>query len=178
MRDYKDFGRSATPTKIALPWLNFTLGTGVIIFCIAAFVYLSYKLDNRQEASGVVTPDTEEFLPQPPPPESEYEFYNILAKEEPVRIERDDDNDVLASSPNVYYVRVPGYKSYDRAISSAKQMISWGVLNQMKVEPYASNQQILFSIRIGPFTSRSRMNEQRDLLYDKDISNEGLGFKK
>ncbi len=177
MRDYKDFERSAVKSPV-FPWLSFAWGAGVIIVCALAFGYLTYKLENSGVAV-VTNAVTDEDLPKPPPPESEYEFYNILTKEEPIRIERDDEN-ALASSPNIYYVKVPGYSSYNNAVDAAKQMISWGVLNQMTIEPYTSDiaNQILFSIRIGPFKSRSDMNAQRDILYDKEISNEGLGFKK
>ncbi|MCH9665184.1 MAG: SPOR domain-containing protein [Gammaproteobacteria bacterium] len=180
MRDYKDFERSTVKSPV-FPWLSFAWGAGVIIVCVLAFAYLSYKLENSGDAVAT-NAVIDEDLPKPPPPESEYEFYNILTKEEPIRIERNDEN-TLASSPNIYYVKVPGYSSYDSAIDAAKQMISWGVLNQMTIEPYTSGtsataNQILFSIRIGPFKSRSDMNAQRDILYDKEISNEGLGFKK
>lgn len=177
MRDYKDFEQPQKNTP-KFPWMTFSLGFGVVIVCIAAFGFLSYKLNARQDVSAAALAAAEEELPQPPPPESEYEFYNILSKEEPVRIQRDDDDTVLASSPNVYYVKVPGYNSYDRAIVAAKEMITWGLLNQMTIEPYTDGAQILFSIRIGPFVSRSQMNAQRDLLYDKEIANEGLGFRK
>lgn len=158
--------------------MSLSLGLGVVITSIAAFAFLSYKLDIRQNNPEEKVAAVDEILPQPPPAESEYEFYNILSKEEPVRIQRGDDEDVLASSPNVYYIKVPGYASYDSATTSAKQMIAWGLLNQMKIEPYTNGAKILFSIRIGPFASRSIMNSQRDLLYDKEIANEGLGFRK
>ncbi len=179
MRDYKDLERSAVKSP-AFPWLSFAWGAGVIIVCASAFGYLAYKLDNSGNAV-VTNAITDEDLPKPPP-KSEYEFYNILTKEEPIRIERADEN-ALASSPNIYYVKVPGYSSYNNAVDAAKQMISWGVWNQMTIEPYTDGtsstaNQILFSIRIGPFKSRSDMNAQRDILYDKEISNEGLGFKK
>lgn len=177
MRDYKDFEPSVAKSSV-FPWTSFIFGTGIIIICIIAFAYLSHKLDNRQEIIAAAT-STDEFLPQPPSPESEYEFYNLLTKEEPVRLKRNDNDEAVASSSTtVYYVRVPDYESYDDAINDAKKMISWGILNQMKIEPYENEQQILFSIRIGPFTSRSQMNAQRDILYDREISNEGLGFKK
>ena len=180
MRDYQKFEpenpKDSAPT-IKLPWLRIFSFVGVITLCLAAFGYLAYNWEKRRDLSSLETQVEHGNLPLPPDDE-DYEFYTILDEEEPIRIQRDEEEEVLQRSRNIYYVRVPGYTSFDEARARAKDMLDWGIVGSMRVEPYSEQEKLLFRIRIGPFISRSDMNAQRDILYEKEIINEGVSLRK
>lgn len=177
MREYRINDSASSTPKKPLPWLSIALGIGVIATCVLAFMYLSYNLGKREESTSQPVVSKEDSLPLPPET-TDYEFYDILNQEEPIRIHRDKEEQILESSQNLYYVIVKGYRSYDDIRAAARQMEEWGIQGNIGAEPYATGTDILFRLRIGPFESRSKMNAQRDILYDNDLANEGLTIRK
>ncbi len=188
MRDYIDLPSKKSNNKFK-PWIIKLL----IILCgiscmIFAFAYLSYRFnlintsnnDNNAEESNIggsiSSEELTETFPQPPT-ENEYDFYNVLSKEEAVRIDRPEEKQVLAASKNIYYIIVEDYASYEQAKEELKKMHEWG-MNNFKIEPYSKGYEFIFRIRIGPFVSRSNMNAKRDILYDNDIPNKSLVLRK
>ena len=177
MRDYIDLPSKKSNNKFK-PWIIKLL----IILCgiscmIFAFAYLSYRFNliNTSNNDNNAEELTETF-PQPPT-ENEYDFYNVLSKEEAVRIDRPEEKQVLAASKNIYYIIVEDYASYEQAKEELKKMHEWG-MNNFKIEPYSKGYEFIFRIRIGPFVSRSNMNAKRDILYDNDIPNKSLVLRK
>ena len=107
----------------------------------------------------------EEILPQPP--REEYGFYNALLEEEPQLFDRRQQGTAL-DKKQTYSLLVEYFDSYDRAFGRSEELQELKV-QPVRVEPFAREEDLKFRIRVGPYTSRSKMNAMRDVLYDNNI---------
>lgn len=179
MKDYINISAKKHPPKTNLYIYKLSMVVGGASFMLLAFIYLVYQLNithslidnnlvNNQPDSVAV-----EELPQPPQ-EKKYDFHNILTEEQPVRIDNTAKKTTIIK--NFYYILVEGYTSYDAAKEELGSISQWGIHN-FKIEPYSRKEELLFRIKIGPFTSRSNMNAKRDILFDNNLPNRSLVLK-
>ena len=146
------------------PVLLVIIGT---VFIFYRFIPLISHPLNRGEGTTVDESSVgkEEILPQPP--REEYGFYNALLEEEPQLFDRRQQG-TAPDKKQSYSLLVEYFNSYDRAFVRSKELQELKV-QPVRVEPFAREGDLKFRIRVGPYTSRSKMNAMRDVLYHNDI---------
>lgn len=144
-----------------LPSFLLAIGLLVLIFYIAlpSLVNLTKQVASTNQAEP-----KEEVLPSPP--NEEFDFYNILTGEEPQLFDRQQPVEIEKQVS--YSLLVEYFPSYHQAVTRSQDLAQLQ-LKPINIEPYVREGELRFRLRLGPYSSRSKTNSMRDILYDNDI---------
>ena len=136
-----------------------------VTFFAARYLIIQMQDVDEPSAAAVQSNSTAVALPVPT---DDYDFYSTLTKEQAVRLNQDAPPQATHQR---YYILVEHFAAYGKALARSEEIkqLDMGPKINIKVEPYSSQGELVFRVRIGPYASRLHMNAARGRLYDKEI---------